>query len=352
MLIVLLSSGLLHTHDGLVHLPRMGAWFKALKDSQFPPRWAGDLNYGYGTPVLIFMYPWPYFLSAFFLSLGLGLVWSFKLVISLSFFCSAIFMFIFSKELFQKENKALLVTVLYQFASFHLVEIITRGAFGEVWAYAFVPLAMFGLLKIFAGKRLLGFFLTGLGVGLLILSHNSISLTFSAVLVLFVLIFGKNLLSYIWGFTSLGFGLGLSAFYWLPALWERKYTFGDLFMKDLYLQHFPSLKQLFLPNLFNQTFGQIQGVPVQIGVIHLLVLILAVFFLLKRKLDNVEKRIVIFFLIIFLVGLFLMQSISIPFWKKFALLRQFQFSWRLLALIVLATSLSGFVLLKKVFPCG
>lgn len=349
MLVILLPSSLVHTHDGLVHLPRMAAWFKALKDGQFPPRWAGDLNYGYGTPVLIFMYPWSYLLSAIFLSLGFSLAWSFKLVISLSFLCSALFMFIFSRAFFKDEQKAFLTTVLYQFASFRLAEIVTRGALGEVWAYAFLPLAMFGLIKIFAGKKITGFLLSALGSGLLILSHNSISFTFFAVLVLFILVFGKSFFNYLWGFASLGLGLGLSAFYWLPALWERKYTYGDLFMKDLYRQHFPSLKQLFLPNPFNQSFGQVQSVPVQIGVIHLLALVLAVFFLFKKKLDDLEKRTAIFSLILFLIALFFMQPASIPLWQRIGLLRQFQFSWRLLALVVLAASFCGFVLLRKVF---
>lgn len=361
MLIILLPSSLLHTHDGLVHLPRMAAWFKALKDGQFPPRWAGDLNYGYGMPVLIFMYPWPYFLSAIFLSLGLGLVWSFKLVISLGFLLSGIFMFVFSQHFFKDERKALLITVLYQFASFHLIEIIARGAFGETWTYAFVPLAMLGLIKIFTphskgarfvGKKISGFLTAALATGLLILTHNSISLSFFGVLVLFVFVFGKNLINYLWGLASLGLGLGLAAFYWLPALWERKYTYGDLFMKGMYLEHFPTFKQFFLPNLFNQDFGRLHNIPVQIGLFHFLSLVLAIFFLIKKKLGKTEKKTVVFSLIIFLTALFLMQPISVPLWEKLALLRQFQFSWRLLSLMVLATALTGFSLLKGVLIKG
>lgn len=353
MLVILLPSSLLHTHDGLVHLPRMAAWFKALKDGQFPPRWAGDLNYGYGMPVLIFMYPWPYFLSAIFLSLGFGLVWSFKLVISLSFLLSGIFMFIFSQHFFKDERKALLVSMLYQFTSFHLIEIIARGTLGEAWTYAFVPLALFGLSKIFVGKRISGFLIAALATGLLILTHNSISLSFFGILVLFILVFGKTLLNYLWGFVSLGLGLGLAAFYWLPALWERKYTFGDLFMKEVYLEHFPTLKQLFLPNLFNQDFGRLHNIPVQIGIFHLMAIFLAIYLLLQKRLSDQEKRLTIFCSIIVLISLFFMQPVSVFFWKRIALLRQFQFSWRFLALVVLATSLTGFSLgtlvKKKIF---
>jgi len=342
LFVFFLDSRLVHTHDGLVHLPRLAAWFKALNDGQIPVRWAGDLNYGYGTPVLIFMYPWPYFLGSLFLSLGMGLVGAFKSVLALSFLVSGVTMFLFADAFWQSRQKAFLATIFYQFTSFRLVEMIARGVAGEVWTYAFLPLALWGLLKIFSKQRISGFLLTAFATGLLILSHNSVSLSFFLILLLFILFFGKRITDYLLALTALGMGLGLAAFYWLPALWERQYTYGDLFMKDLYLEHFPSLKQLFWPNLFNQSFGQVHHVAVQIGFFPLLALGLATFFLFKRKLKERERKTVLFSLTLFFLCLFFMQPISLPLWQKFALLRQFQFSWRLLSLVTLATALASF----------
>jgi len=342
LFVFFLDSRLVHTHDGLVHLPRLAAWFKALNDGQIPVRWAGDLNYGYGTPVLIFMYPWPYFLGSLFLSLGMGLVGAFKSVLALSFLVSGVTMFLFADAFWQSRQKAFLATIFYQFTSFRLVEMIARGVAGEVWTYAFLPLALWGLLKIFSKQRISGFLLTAFATGLLILSHNSVSLSFFLILLLFILFFGKRITDYLLALTALGMGLGLAAFYWLPALWERQYTYGDLFMKDLYLEHFPSLKQLFWPNLFNQSFGQVHHVAVQIGFFPLLALGLATFFLFKRKLKERERKTVLFSLTLFFLCLFFMQPISLPLWQNFALLRQFQFSWRLLSLVTLATALASF----------
>jgi hypothetical protein len=330
-----------HTHDGPVHLARIVAWFKALNDGQLPPRWAADLNYGYGTPVLIFMYPWPYFLSAVFLKFGFSLVFTFKLMIFLSFLSSGVLMFIFANSFCQNETKAFLVTILYQFASFRLIEMMIRGALGEVWTYAFLPLALLGLVMIANKKHLTGIILAALGTGLLVLSHNSVSLSFFGVLILFILIFGKSLVDRFWAFLSLLWGLGLASFYWLPALLERQYTYGDLFMRNLYLEHFPTLKQLFLPNFLNQDWGQVHDIATQIGLIPLLLIIGAIFLLSQRQTEIFDKKISFFVLTIMIFALVLMQSISIPLWEKFSLLRQFQFSWRLLSLVVLATSLAG-----------
>ena len=120
---IFINTDLVHTHDGLVHLPRMGAYFKALTDGQMPVRWAGDLNFGYGMPLFNFIYQLPYFISSVFLFLGFGLVNSFKITLSLSFLLSGVFMFAFAKKFFGDENRAFLVTIFYQFAPFHLIEL-------------------------------------------------------------------------------------------------------------------------------------------------------------------------------------------------------------------------------------
>lgn len=344
-----LNPLIFHTHDGPVHLARIAAWFKSAEGGQIPPRWASELNYGYGTPILIFIYPLPYFLSFCFLKLGFSLVPAFKIVIFLSFLFSGLFMFWAVKELLNDEKKGFLAALFYQFHSFRFVEIIVRGAFGEAFTYTFFPLAFLGLIKIFKGDKKVGFLIASVGATLLILSHNSVSLSFFAVLILFCFFFAKSRRDLFWGLASLGLGLGLASFYWLPALWSRQFTYGNLFMKDLYLEHFPSLKQLFLPNFLNQEWGHVHDIAVQIGFFPLLGLFISCFLLLKNRLRDTEKRLVIFCLLIFLIALLLMQSISLPLWQRLPLLRQFQFSWRLLSLVVLATTFTslGFLHLLK-----
>lgn len=342
-LVIFRSSLMLHTHDGPVHLARMAAWFQAAEDNQWPPRWASGLDYGYGTPILIFTYPWPYFLSYLFLKAGLGLVFTYKLVLWLSFLFSGPLMFLAGRELLTDERKAFLVALFYQFHGFRLIEILIRGAFGEVWTYAFLPLALWGIAKIFKKDYRQGFFLTVLGTALLILTHNSISLVFFSALLFLTLLAAPNWSSRVIAWFAAGWGLMLASWYWLPALLERKYTYGDLFMKDLYLEHFPSLKQLFLPNFLNQAWGQVHDISVQVGLLPLLSLALAGWLVWQKKLALFEKRLAIFSWLLFLICLVLMQEISIPLWQRIPMLRQFQFSWRFLALVVLATSLAAVI---------
>lgn len=335
-----------HVHDGIVHLARMGAYFKALQDFQIPVRWAGDLNYGYGMPLFNFIYHVPYLLSSLFLFLGFGLVNAFKIVLALSFLLSGIFMFAFAKELFKDEKKALLVAIFYQFAPFRLVELLVRGSYGEVYAYTFFPLVLFGLVKVIQKREPIFVIVTGIPTALLILSHNALSLTFFGIAVLFTIFFGKatsdvgkQKKNILFGMMGLVIGLFLSAFYFLPAIFEHKYTYGDLFMKDLFRSHFPPIQNFFIPNFTNTEFLQTGGISVQFGLFHVVAIILGFFALFKKKLEIKNKQTIMFLIILVACSLFIMSNFSMFFWERISFLRQFQFSWRFLGVVAFATSL-------------
>jgi len=347
---IFVNSQMLHVHDGVVHLARMAAYFKALQDFQIPVRWAGDLNYGYGMPLFNFIYHVPYLISSIFLFLGIGLVNSFKITLFLSYLLSGVFMFAFGKAFFKDDKKALLICVFYQFAPFRLVELLVRGSFGEVYAYTFIPLVLYGLTLTFQKIRINYIFITAIATALLILSHNALSLTFFGISVAFVLLFAKTKKNMVWGFVGLFLGLMLSSFYWIPAIFEHRFTYGDLFMKDLFRTHFPPLQNLFIPNLNNSLSLQTGGISTQIGLFHTFAIVLGAIFIFRKKMDNVSKKIFILSFGVLTVSLFLMQPISIFLWEKVSVLRQFQFSWRFLGVVVLSTSfLSVSFLYIKIF---
>ncbi|MDO8621135.1 MAG: hypothetical protein Q7R31_02550 [Candidatus Levybacteria bacterium] len=348
---IFLTTLLPHTHDGLVHLARIAAYFKALSDGQIPVRWAGDLNYGYGMPLFNFMYQLPYLISSFFVFLGFGLAVSFKITLALSFILAGIFMLGFSKAFFGDYKRAFAVTIFYQYMPFRLIEVLIRGSFGEVYTYVFLPLILWGLTLIFKKISYKYIVVTSLATALLVISHNAISLVFFGICTAFIIFFGKNIRNYAAGTTSLSLGLLLSSFYWVPALLERKYTYGDLFMKNVYLSHFPPIQNFFIPNLFNNIGFQTGGISVQFGLFHTIVFVVSLFALFSfKKIEPKLKKLLIFSLLIFAISLFMMQPISSPIWANVALLRQFQFPWRFLSVSGFALSLlSVFIFRYKFF---
>lgn len=348
LLSLFITDKLVHTHDGLVHLPRMAAYYKALLDGQIPPRFAGDLNYGYGMPLFIFIYQFPYIVASLLLAIGSSLVEAFKITLSLSYIFSGIFMWLFAREFFKSDKKAFLVTIFYQFNTFRFVELLVRGSFGEVYTYTFLPLVLYGLVRLFNKLSFAHVVLTSMAVALLIISHNSVSLLFFGIAVLFLIFFGKNIRNTIWGGISLSLGLGLSAFYWVSAMVEHKYTYGDLFMQSIYLEHFPPFLQILVPNLTNIKSLQTGGIVTQLGIMQVIVM-LAVLGAAYEALKKGKRlsRIIVFGLLIVLGALFFMQPVSMLLWERISLLRQFQFPWRFLSLTTFAIAMMAPVLLIK-----
>jgi len=330
-----------HTHDGLVHLSRIAAYYTELSRLQIPPRWATDLNYGYGLPLFNFIYPLPYLLASAFVALGLSLVFAFKAVLISSYLLSGIFIFSFAREFFRDTRKAWAVTIFYQFAPFRLVELWVRGSFGECLTYAFLPLTLWALARLFKKITVSNLVLTALSLMLVILSHNSVSLVFFAIIALFVIFFSPNRRTLLYSSVALGLGLMASAFYWLPALLEHKYTYGNLLMRDLFRTHFPPLINFFLPNFFNSSKLQTGGVASQFGLFQVIALGLGIYVFFRKATEKKLKRIILFAFGLSIIALLLMQPVSLCLWEKFSLLRQFQFPWRLLSVIVLTTSLSS-----------
>lgn len=340
LLHMFLTQDLPHTSDGGVHLPRMAAYFKSLKDLHVPVRWAGDINYGYGLPLFNFIYHMPYMISSGLLLLGFPLILAFKLVLATSFLLSGIFMFAFANEFFKDTTKALLVTIFYQFSPYRLVDLLVRGNAGGIYTYAFFPLILFGLTRILQKNQTSyrNLIITSFATYALVVSHNSLSLIFFIAAVAFVLIYHAQTKQKFACFMALLVGLALSAYFWIPAIGEHKYTYGNLFMRDLFRTHFPPFLNFFIPNFTDNENLRIAEVSVQFGLFHTIAIVVGILGL-GTHIDRQTKNITLFSLCIVVLSLFFMQPVSLILWEHMAFLRQFQFPWRFLSLVTLATSL-------------
>lgn len=340
MLPLFFTADVVHTHDVPVHLARMAAYYKALLDGQFPPRWAGELNYGYGTPVFIFMYPFPYLLGALYLALGASLTLAYKLLLTTSFVLSGIFFYGWITKMTKNKSIALLATMVYQFAPYRLVELTVRGSMAEAFAFTFTPLTLWMLTLFMEKPTIHNGTWVAVATALLVLSHNSISLVFFGIICLYLLFIQIKPRLRLLSFGPLLLGVALAAFYWLPALLEHKYTYGDLFMKDMFLSHFAPVSHFFIPNFTNVLSLQTGGVATWLGLTQTIAIGVALWALITKKLrGGTEKILVLFGFVVLLISFFFMTPVSQFLWERISFLRQFQFPWRFLAAGGLATSL-------------
>lgn len=338
----LLHKGLPPTHDGEYHIIRFYEFDKVLRDGNWYPRWAPDLNNGYGVPLFNYVYPLSNYAVSFFHIFGISFIDSFKLEMFLGFIIGGIFFYFWSKE-FWGTLGGIVSSIFYSFSPYHFVDVYIRGSVGEVWALAFFPAFLWSITKFFREKQNKYIAISGVFLALIIFSHNILALMFFAFAISYIifLIFTNKNRRYLLlnTFCVILIGLGLSAIFWMPALLEKKYVIGlEVFNLNT---NFPDLYQLIFPSWGSGFFGTNMAteMSVQIGIANILAILVSLYvgymFFKKRK---IEAKIIFFFVLSLIILLFLMQKISYPIWANIPLVNYFQFPWRLLSLVILIAS--------------
>jgi len=337
----LLSPGFIQGHDSFVLLANAAALIESLRDGQFPPRWAGDLNFGYGSPIFIIYYPLGGYLISIMHFLGLGLERSYEIILTFSFIFAPVFFYLFAKQLFEK-NIAFVSSIFYAMSPYLFLDIYVRTHIGESLALALIPLVLFYLEKNFKRFSLTNVILGGVVYALLILSHGIIGLIFSAVFILYIFLKSPlNIKNLSLNFSPLILGLILSAYFWFPSFIESRHINSLLFLGNFYKGHFISLQNTIYSSWgFGSNINEPGGISPQIGPIHFSVALLSLLLVIKK----INRKIILFWFTLFLLSIFFSTSLSNVFWEKFHTLQRIQFPWRFMSLAAFGSAiLSGYV---------
>lgn len=138
-------------HDGTYHMARLLNLADGLKNGQFPVRMGGLAYDGYGGVMSVF-YP-DTFLYPFALMIlgGASAVYVcnvFSVALNIG---AALSMYAAAKRLFEKRWAATGASILYTLASYRVVNVFTRIAFGEALAMVFLPLFLVNLYDVVCG---------------------------------------------------------------------------------------------------------------------------------------------------------------------------------------------------------
>ncbi len=343
-IISLIHPGYPITHDGQDHVARIANFYLNLTEGNLIPRWASNLNWGYGHPILEFLYPLPSYIASFFHYIGLSLVDSTKIVFGLGMVLSFVFMFTWLNQ-FLGRASSVFGAILYTYAPYRFVELYVRGDIGENLAFAFVPVVLFFMYKIYKNYHSKYIVMGSISLAFLILAHNAISLMFTPLIFLYALLLiylSKNKRNQIINFILVFiFGFSLSAFFWVPALIEGKYTLRNIVTKGGYINSFVNISSFIYGKWSYGITGQF---TVQFGPLHWLALLSSPFVFYKSKRDISIKGILYILWLFTFIAIFLMLPISNLVWSRIMLLQNFQFPWRFLAIIVFTTSVMGALL--------
>lgn len=353
----LFHSGFFPMHDD-TQVVRVSQMAKALSDEQFPVRWVADLGYGYGYPIFNFYSPLPYYFGGVLNLFGFDALTATKLMFAFGILLAGFSMYFFAKSVWGEEG-GLLSAILYQYAPYHALNIYVRGAVGEFWALAFLPLVFYGIYRVIEsvnGKKVIPSHILNIGaIGYagVILSHNitAMLLTFIlAPLLLTTVLIYKNKKITLTLLAMFSIGFLISAFFVLPAILEMKFTDVTSIIGGSadFRKHFVYLDQLWdWPWGFaGSSPGREDGMSFKIGKLHLVLVLLGLaFIILKSKLKLKIRTNLVFisgFLLTVLVFSIFMTTKSSQFvWETFPFLEYAQYPWRFLVFTALSASFLG-----------
>lgn len=353
---LLMQPGLPNGSDVLYHAYRVAEMDRSWANGLLLPRWADGLYYGYGSPLWHFYANLAYMLTSVLLRLGVASALdALRLLLLGSYLGMSLGMYLFVRS-HAGRLAGLIAALAYVYAPYILyTEPYARGTYPELLAFAIFPFVMWRftcLLNSASGRDML---FAALALALLILAHNLMALTLTGLLVAYLIWqavasftaqpWGRGreaLYPYRLAAASVALGLGLSAYFWLPVLFESaSVNLGNLTGVALldFRNFFVPLAELLSP-MPRPDAGAINGLRnvYSLGIAQVLLSLLglgSVLFGIVRvvqqgRRDDPLLRQGIFFALmgLLMIGLMLPQALGI--WETLRPLAYLQFPWRLL----------------------
>lgn len=301
ILLPVFRPGFLVTDDGNWMVIRLSAFYQSFREGQFPVRFLGRLNQSYGYPVANFLYPGFMYIGSVLHAFGLPFQSSVEAIIVGSVLVGVCFTFFWLQRLFSLVA-SLAGALTYLLMPYLLFDIFKRGSVGEVLAIGIVPVALFAIES--KNKWLLA-----PAIALLAISHNTLAAFFVP------LLFGYIVLKKYWHLLlHFIFGVGMTSFFWFPALFERIYVAFDATAISNPESYFSISHTLIL-----------RSVPI----------LIATLFLLFRNGYKKQKEFW-FFAIIVCISAFFATKGSVFFWRISDFVKFVQFPFRWLSLLTIA----------------
>ena len=423
----LLSPGYFYSaHDGRHSVFFVTMFDEAVRSGALWPQWAMHHNQGYGYPTFLLQAPLAFYVAEVFVLLGFGITNAVKIAWALGFLVSAWGMYILVKYWILmivagrsgKDRKdpagqsrqfasrcGLVAGLLYVYAPYRLMNVYVRAAFAETMLMAWFPWVFLAFDRLidkgtepgWQGRLLVA----ALSYAGLLLTHVFALLAFTPVLVTFILFrlwmawrreetaqgeeaeeresdafLGQGTpVSRLARRTALAACAGvaallLAAIFILPLLVEGPLLAQEDWTRDTYdyTRHWVYWGQFLSPfwgyGFSDDPQGANDGMGFQLGVMHALLAVVAVYMLLlgphsftqrrgtwwktpgdksERMADlQSELHLLLLFLLLVSAGLlFIMTPAAAELWRRIPLLELTQFPWRLLALVTFSLSALG-----------
>ncbi len=315
------------------------------------PRWSPDFAFGYGYPFFNIYGPLSHLLAQALLWWGgLSYTAAIETIFALSIVASATAMYVCARELGGR-GMGLVAALVYTFLPYHLLNLYVRANLAESMAFIWLPLCLWSVRRSVITPHLRWIVAAALAYGGLMLTSNLVIVLFTPALAAYLLLLAwlyalpagstATLLqragaalrrALVAGLGPLA-GLGLSAFFWLPAFLERKFVLQEQWYGGRYdfRGHFVYPHQLFSSNWgFGVSLpGPEDPISLQIGLAALLLALIGLVRVWPRA--GRQRAEFGFFALAATVAVFLTLTWAAPLWELpliGGILQSAQFPWR------------------------
>ncbi|MBN1180546.1 MAG: glycosyltransferase family 39 protein [Anaerolineae bacterium] len=348
--IPLLRSDVPCTHDGPLHYYRVAQLHHLIQEGGFFSRWLPDLAFGYGYPFFNYREPLSLYLSLGIYLLGFSLPVAFNLVYVLCIVGSAVGAYLLARDLFSAPA-GFVAAVAYAYAPYQFLDALLRGNLLESVALALFPLILwaFRRLVVEGGRR--WFVISVLLLVALLLTHNISSLIFVPFLTLYLGIVAWSHRAWrrgVWAVVALGLAMGLTAFFWLPALAEQDVVqlhMSRVTRNNDFHYNFLGLGEILAPPAAFDTSLMNPSMTIHLGLVQAALAAAGFAGVLawargKRAAIWRERRSgAIFFAVFTLIFIFMSTEASLWLWEHVPLMPFIQFPWRFVGRAALPAAL-------------
>lgn len=334
---MLLTTHHFYVHDD-IQVFRVNEFIQCFKEGQIPCRWSSQLGKGYGEPWFNYYPPMIYVIPALIHLTGASLITSLNLFMFATFLLAAWGMYLLVHEITSRGDLSFFGSVLMTLYPFHATNVFLRGVYAENLAWSLTPLILALLYRqmkrqqaqwampllfacIFLTHIISSFLVMGLSCAWVILASSRAHVC-------------KNLLRL---GVQIGIGMLLAAFFFMPAILEKGLVQSESLITGYYsyLNHFVSLKQLFIEYTWNYGASYWaeprEEMGFMVGHVHLILLgglLVCNLLWLHKKNNPTRNKLWIGTLSAALFILFLTHPKSNSLWKLVPPLAYVQFPWR------------------------
>ncbi len=335
------QSQMLLSDDAAIHLYRTIVLDHSLRyDHAIYPRFSSALAYGYGAPLFNYFSPFSYYLPRTLYLFGLSFVSAWLAAMIIYLWIAALGAFLLGRTLTNTAG-GLAAAVAYLYSPYLLYDAVSRGTITEVAGLAVLPFVLYTLARLIKKPSAYSFSLAVISYAIFIPIHNIVTLHGSLLIASYALFLSvTSARPFRTGIMLASVGLmciGMTAFFWLPALGESQWIKLPAITAQLphldVTRHLRDLSDVLAVPSPSDPYQQQAPIPITVSWPALLT---AFFGFVCALVVKRQRTHFLFWWSVTVFTLFMNTSTSAWIWQHVPLMHYTQFAWRILGITSVA----------------